>query len=144
MSEVIKYISSRGMETNLCFEDVLLNGLAKAGGLYIPEKWPEFSYKELLEMQGLDYISLAEKIMLPFVGSNLKQKIGKISKKVYEKLKKLAEGAGLCLFTPKQRSSSVFLTSLRLSPGTFSSILCSIGGWICESTLVHLRPLWTT
>ena len=85
MSEVIKYISSRGMETNLCFEDVLLNGLAKDGGLYIPEKWPEFSYKELLEMQDLDYISLAEKIMLPFVESNLKQKIGKISKKVYEK-----------------------------------------------------------
>ena len=62
------------METNLCFEDVLLNGLAKDGGLYMPDKWPEFSYKELQEMQDLDYISLAEKIMLPFVESHLKQK----------------------------------------------------------------------
>ena len=55
----------------------------------------------------------------------------------------LAEREGLCLVAPKHHISSVFLTSLRLSLGTFSSILCSIGGWICESTLVHLRLLLT-
>ena len=65
------YSSTRGKDNNLKFTEVLLNGLAKDGGLYIPEKWPEFSYKELLEMQGLDYISLAEKIMLPFYMSQL-------------------------------------------------------------------------
>ncbi len=85
MSQNLKYKSTRGMESNLSFQDVLLNGLARDGGLYMPEKWPKFSYKELLEMQDLDYTSLAEKIILPFVGSNLKQKIGKISRKVYKK-----------------------------------------------------------
>ena len=85
MSEIIKYKSTRGMDSNLSFEDVLLNGLARDSGLYMPDKWPKFSYNELLEMQGLDYISLAEKIIFPFVGKNLNQLIGQISKKVYEK-----------------------------------------------------------
>ena len=47
----------------------------------------------------------------------------------------------MCLFTPKHRSSSVFLTSLSLSPGKFSSTLCSIIDTICESPLVHSGPL---
>ena len=36
-------------------------------------------------MKKLDYIGLTEKITIPFVGENLKTKIGMISKKVYKK-----------------------------------------------------------
>ena len=85
MSEILKYKSTRGKDSNLSFQDVLLNGLARDGGLYMPEQWPKFSYNELLKMQDLDYISLAEKIILPFVGTDLKEIVGDISKKVYEK-----------------------------------------------------------
>ena len=36
MMTEIKYLSTRGQESNLNFEDVLLSGLARDGGLYLP------------------------------------------------------------------------------------------------------------
>ena len=47
----IKYLSTRGQESNLNFEDVLLSGLARDGGLYLPNTWPRFSNLELNEMK---------------------------------------------------------------------------------------------
>ena len=82
MSE-IKYLSTRGLESNLNFENVLLSGLARDGGLYLPDTWPSFSYSELNEMKDLDYISLAEKIISPFVGEEIGSKIYEICKDVY-------------------------------------------------------------
>ena len=43
MKNCIKYNSTRGGDINLSFEEVLLNGLAKDGGLYMPNIWPNFS-----------------------------------------------------------------------------------------------------
>ena len=63
----MKYISTRGQAPKLNFEEVMLTGLAADGGLYVPESLPEFSATELREMAGLDYVSLAEKIVRPFV-----------------------------------------------------------------------------
>ncbi len=37
------YISTRGEALSLTFEDVLLNGLARDGGLYVPAVWPTLS-----------------------------------------------------------------------------------------------------
>ena len=83
MSELVKYRSTRGGEDDLSFEDVLLSGLARDGGLYVPEYWPRFSYEKLCQMKNLDYSSLASEIIAPFVGSNLKKVIKSISKSVY-------------------------------------------------------------
>ena len=79
----IKYLSTRGQESNLNFEDVLLSGLARDGGLYLPDNWPSFSNLELNEMKNLDYISLAEKIISPFVGKEIGSKLYKMCKDVY-------------------------------------------------------------
>tara|TARA_B100001027_G_scaffold36756_1_gene22842 strand:- start:77 stop:1486 length:1410 start_codon:yes stop_codon:yes gene_type:complete len=79
----INYLSTRGLESNLSFEDVLLSGLARDGGLYLPDTWPSFSNLELNEMKDLDYISLAEKIISPFVGKEIGSKIYGICKDVY-------------------------------------------------------------
>ena len=76
MKNCIKYNSTRGGDINLSFEEVLLNGLAKDGGLYMPNKWPNFSIEEISKMKNLDYISLAEKVITPFVGESLRDKIG--------------------------------------------------------------------
>ena len=46
MMTEIKYLSTRGQESNLNFEDVLLSGLARDGGLYLPNTWPRFSNLE--------------------------------------------------------------------------------------------------
>ena len=38
-----RYISTRGEAPALGFCDVMLTGLARDGGLYVPEAWPQLS-----------------------------------------------------------------------------------------------------
>jgi len=62
------YVSTRGQAPRLGFEDVLLTGLAPDGGLYVPESLPHYSDSEWAAMAALDYPSLAQHLLLPFVG----------------------------------------------------------------------------
>ena len=39
----LSYVSTRGEAPALGFADVLLAGLARDGGLYVPEEWPSLS-----------------------------------------------------------------------------------------------------
>lgn len=64
-----RYISTRGEAPILGFADVLLAGLARDGGLYVPESWPQFSADDIRAMKDLDYPALAQKVMAPFIGS---------------------------------------------------------------------------
>ena len=64
----MKYLSTRGAAPVLDFEDVLLAGLARDGGLYLPESWPQFSAAEIRSLATLDYAELAARIARPFVG----------------------------------------------------------------------------
>ena len=41
--DILRYISTRGEAPVLGFEDVLLGGPARDGGLYVPENWPELA-----------------------------------------------------------------------------------------------------
>jgi len=63
----VKYISTRGNAPKLAFDDVLLTGLARDGGLYLPETWPTFSADEITAMKDMSYEQVAVKVMLPFV-----------------------------------------------------------------------------
>ena len=38
----VRYVSTRGQASELCFADALLTGLAADGGLYVPEEFPHF------------------------------------------------------------------------------------------------------
>lgn len=67
----MKYISTRGNAPALSFEEVMLTGLASDGGLYVPEKVPQFSPAEIKAMANLDYPELAFRIMFPFVGDDI-------------------------------------------------------------------------
>ena len=62
----MQYISTRGNDGPLGFEDALLSGLARDGGLYLPTAWPRFTIDEIRAMQGLSYTELAGRIMAPF------------------------------------------------------------------------------
>ena len=53
----------------LGFEDIMLAGLARDGGLYLPAEWPHFSKAEIAGLKGLGYTELAFRIMRPFVGN---------------------------------------------------------------------------
>jgi len=62
----LNYVSTRGEAPVLAFDDVLLAGLARDGGLYVPEDWPRFTPEDLQAMRGLSYAELAARVMAPF------------------------------------------------------------------------------
>ncbi len=63
----MKYRSTRGQAPELSFADVLLAGLARDGGLYVPNNWPQLESSELRRMQDLPYADIAACVMQPFV-----------------------------------------------------------------------------
>jgi len=65
----MQYISTRGCAPELNFEDVLLTGLAKDGGLYVPKTIPQFTIEQIESMASLDYCELAFIVMKPFIGN---------------------------------------------------------------------------
>ena len=69
----MKYISTRGQDGPLSFEEALLNGLARDGGLYLPVEWPAFSKAEISAMRGKSYIEIAGLIMSRFTEGELSQ-----------------------------------------------------------------------
>ena len=67
----MKYISTRGAAPALGFEDVLLTGLARDGGLYLPEQWPTLTREEIAALAGRSYEDVAVRIMKPYVGGEI-------------------------------------------------------------------------
>ncbi|MAH83199.1 MAG: threonine synthase [Rhodospirillaceae bacterium TMED8] len=67
----MKYVSTRGQAPVLGFDEVLLTGLARDGGLYLPKSWPHFSKTEISSWRGLSYQELAHQVLKPFVSDTL-------------------------------------------------------------------------
>jgi threonine synthase len=62
------YVSTRGAAPKLGFEEAMLAGLARDGGLYVPETWPRLDHDEIAALAGLPYEEVAFRVMRPFVG----------------------------------------------------------------------------
>jgi threonine synthase len=69
----LRYISTRGAAPALAFDDVLLAGLARDGGLYVPESWPHLANSELRALVGLEYAEIAVRVMRPFVEGRVEE-----------------------------------------------------------------------
>ena len=69
----MQYISTRGEAPALDFDEVLLAGLARDGGLYLPESWPQFDAAALQELSGKPYAEVAFQVMWPFVEGSLEE-----------------------------------------------------------------------
>ncbi len=67
----MKFVSTRGAAPTLNFDEVLLTGLARDGGLYLPESWPRFTAEDIRGLAGLPYAEAAFRVMRPFVGDSL-------------------------------------------------------------------------
>src|SRR4029077_17412560 len=63
----LRYVSTRGQAPALGFEEVLLAGLARDGGLYVPETWPTLDNSTVAGFAGQPYHKVAERVMTPFV-----------------------------------------------------------------------------
>ncbi len=59
----MRYLSTRGLAPAHPFLEILLGGLAPDGGLYLPERYPQFSADDLQAMRGMDYRQLAFAIL---------------------------------------------------------------------------------
>ena len=46
----------------------MLTGLARDGGLYVPESIPQLSHADIAAMSGLSYEETAYRVMRPFIG----------------------------------------------------------------------------
>ena len=61
----VRYISTRGEAPPLGFVDVMLAGLARDGGLYVPESWPRLSEQKIAGFAGLPYAEVAVEVIQP-------------------------------------------------------------------------------
>ncbi|MBN3586004.1 hypothetical protein JYB64_26785, partial [Algoriphagus aestuarii] len=61
----------RGQAPALGFDEVLLAGLARDGGLYLPESWPRLEAGALRGLLGRPYPELAAEVMRPFVAGSV-------------------------------------------------------------------------
>ncbi len=64
----MRYVSTRGEAPSLDFEETLLAGLARDGGLYLPEAWPTLSPETFQSLQGAPYEDAAVAVMRAFAG----------------------------------------------------------------------------
>jgi threonine synthase len=64
----MRYVSTRGEGAPLDFVQVMLAGLARDGGLYVPESWPALDRETISGFAGKPYAEVAVDVLRPFVG----------------------------------------------------------------------------
>ncbi len=69
----MKYVSTRGEAPVLGFSDALLAGLARDGGLYLPQEFPQFSAAEIRSLRGKTYAEVAIHVLTPFIAGDIDQ-----------------------------------------------------------------------
>jgi threonine synthase len=67
----LRYVSTRGEAPPLGFIDATLAGLARDGGLYVPDSWPVFSRERIASLSGRPYPEVCTEVVRPFVGDAL-------------------------------------------------------------------------
>ncbi|HLH49764.1 MAG TPA: threonine synthase [Roseiarcus sp.] len=67
------YLSTRGEAQKLGFSDALLAGLARDGGLYVPDAMPRLPSSAIGDLAGLAYAEAACRVILPFVGDAMSE-----------------------------------------------------------------------
>src|SRR5882724_3063850 len=67
----MRYVSTRGEAPPLGFVEVMLAGLARDGGLYVPETWPKVEPKTIEEFAGRPYAEVAFEIMSLSTGDEI-------------------------------------------------------------------------
>ncbi|MFM9902315.1 MAG: threonine synthase [Polaromonas sp.] len=79
----MNYLSTRGDTTPRKFCDILLEGLAPDGGLYLPTHYPQVSTQTLQSWRGLPYADLAFEILSLFIDDIPADDLKAICRKTY-------------------------------------------------------------
>jgi threonine synthase len=67
----LKYISTRGEAPVLDFEGAMLSGLARDGGLYLPEYFPKITRRDMVDLRGKPYADVALAICQKFTARSV-------------------------------------------------------------------------
>jgi threonine synthase len=67
----VLHVSTRGEAPALSFSDALLTGLARDGGLYVPERWPLLSRDSIAAFAGEPYEGVAKSVVGALVDRDL-------------------------------------------------------------------------
>jgi threonine synthase len=78
------YLSTRGEAPRLGFCDVMLTGLARDGGLYVPEVWPQLDPEMIASFFGRPYWEVAVEVIKPFVAGDISDAdLGRMANEAY-------------------------------------------------------------
>jgi threonine synthase len=79
-----RYVSTRGEAPTLGFCDVMLTGLARDGGLYVPEAWPQLAPETIASFFGRPYWEVAVDVIRPFIGGEIADaELGRMANEAY-------------------------------------------------------------
>lgn len=77
------YVSTRGQAPQASFDDILLEGLAPDGGLYLPAQYPRLDPGRLRAMQTMAYADIAFEVLRPFVAPSDPQRLHELLRRTY-------------------------------------------------------------
>ncbi len=81
----MRYISTRGEAPSLDFVEVTLAGLARDGGLYVPESWPQFGADTIAGFAGRPYAEVAVEVIRPFVAGTIADRdLARMAREAYD------------------------------------------------------------
>jgi threonine synthase len=108
----VKYISTRGDRAPRGFSDILLEGLAPDGGLYLPAHYPQVDDATLTRWRGLAYADLAFEILSLYIDDIPPADLKRLCRATYT-----AATYGTDAITPlKPLEDGVFLQALSNGP----------------------------
>ena len=65
------HVSTRGEAAPLSFSDALLAGLARDGGLYVPQAWPRIDRDAIAGLAGQPYAEAAKRVLRPLIDGEI-------------------------------------------------------------------------
>ncbi|KVE26402.1 threonine synthase [Burkholderia singularis] len=145
----MNYISTRGagIGERHTFSDILLGGLAKDGGLYLPSEYPKVSVDELARWRTLPYADLAFEILSKFSDDIAADDLRAIARRTYtaDVYRHVRDGANAADITPLTTlgvENGARLALLELSNGptlAFKDMAMQLLGNLFEYTLAKHR-----
>ena len=79
----MKYLSTRGDKSERGFSEILLEGLAPDGGLYLPTHYPKIDPATLTRWRGLSYAALAFEILALYIDDIPRADLKALADKTY-------------------------------------------------------------
>jgi threonine synthase len=108
----VKYLSTRGPARRRGFAEILLEGLAPDGGLYVPERYPRIDAQTLARWRTLSYQELAVAVMSLFIDDIAPAELRALVERSYR-----ADVFGDARITPlRQLEPGVFVLGLSNGP----------------------------